>query len=773
MPGMSILFLMTTLSVTVPEAERPAEVTDTLTSVTVVSDFKQSVPLERLASPVSTVLMDDIEDMGISGPKDLSFVVPNLHIPDYGSSMTSTVYLRGFGSRMDNPVMGLYVDGIPVLNKNSYDLDMLDIRRLDLLRGPQGTLYGRNSMCGVLSVSTLSPMSWQGVKARVEYGSANTVSAGVSAYGKSKGGFAAGGMIHYRHTDGFYDNTYTGEKCDPSDALSFRLRLGKKLVPGLFFENILSASAVDQGGWPYMHYSEGVLYPVSYNDPSRYRRLNVTDGLIFKYFADDFSLFSTTGWQFLADDMLLDQDFTPASMFTINQRQKEHSVTQEFILKPGEQWHTSWWNWQTGVSGFFRHNDMSAPVTFLPDGIRTLIEDNVNSVFDNPAIPFNMQFDILDDRFDIESDFTIRSWNAAIYHESWFTVGKWLLTAGIRLDYEGNSMDYDSRASVRYSLSPFIKDRPYSIGYAGTVSDGCLEFIPKLSVLYDFGDLGGIGGLRLYAVASKGYRAGGFNTQIFSDILQNMMTSGMMADAMGAVMSQSAGRTGTSSDAPAVTAESTVYRPERSFNYEAGGNFDLSLGRQGREHVLNGSFSVFYIDCRDQQMTYFPPGQGTGRMMANIGRSRSVGAEASLNYSWRGLRAAASYGYSDARFVEYDDGTADWSGNRIPYSPSSTLFVRAGYVFGLPSDVFRSLSLSADVSGTGRTWWNEANTLFQPSYVVAGADISLEMKMFTLAFRADNITDEKYNVFYFRSVGNDFFQAAKPFRWTVSLRFEL
>lgn len=767
-------------------SEEGIEMSDTLSAVTVVTDFKQSLPLSSLASPVSTFYLNDIDDKGLSSPKQLSGMVPNLHIPDYGSAMTSSVYLRGFGSRMDNPVMGLYVDGIPVLNKNNYEFDMLDIRRLDLYRGPQGTLYGRNSLCGVLSVSTLSPSLYQGVRAELEYGSANTVSAGVSAYGVNAKGLAAGAVLSWRHTDGFYVNEYTGENCDPSDALSFRLRIEKDFTSRLHFENVLSASALSQGGWPYRHYSEGVLLPTAYDGESSYRRLNITEGLIFRYEAERLALSSVTSWQFLADDMKLDQDFTASPVFSLNQMQREHAVTQEFVLKPRGERRCRWWNWQTGVSGFFRHNDLSAPVTFLPDGISSLIEDNVNGVFQNPSIPFGMTFDLVEDNFVISSDFALMSWNAAVYHESYFTVGKWLFTAGLRLDYEGGRMDYDSGADVHYSLSPFFEDRPFSTEYAGTVRNGWLEVIPKVSVLYDASDFGGRGSLRLFAVASKGYRAGGFNTQIFSDILQNMMMSGMMSDAMSQVMpgggqggsgrpgagqGETGGAAAGGSSVP--DAMSTAYRPERSFNYEVGGNFDLSLPSCGGPLDLSGSFSAFWIDCRDQQMTYFPPGQGTGRMMTNIGRSRSIGLEARLGCSWRGLHVAASYGLSDARFVEYDDGTADWSGNRIPYSPANTLYAEAGYRFGIPSDILRSVSVTADVSGLGQIWWNEANTLSQPFRAEVGADMSLAFKMFTLSFRADNINGAEYALFYFRSVENDFFQVSRPFRWTVSLRFEI
>ena len=79
--------------------------------------FKERVPLERLATPVSVLLPSDIKSGGIVGQGRLSAQVPGLLIPDYGASLTSTIYLRGIGSRMENPSMGLYVDGIPIMDK--------------------------------------------------------------------------------------------------------------------------------------------------------------------------------------------------------------------------------------------------------------------------------------------------------------------------------------------------------------------------------------------------------------------------------------------------------------------------------------------------------------------------------------------------------------------------------------------------------------------------------------------------------------------------------
>ena len=739
------------------------EVSDTLSESYVETSVKQILPLERLASPVSVVYLNELENRCIDSPKRLSAIVPNLHIPDYGSSMTSSIYLRGFGSRMENPVLGLYVDDVPVLNKNAYDLEMLDIRRADLFRGPQGTVYGRNSMCGVLALSTLSPSSYSGIRASLEYGSANSLLARFSAYGKTKKGTAVGGGISYRHSDGFYENEYTGQKCDPYDALSMRFRVEKALRPDLYFENIFSAGVVTQGGWPYRLYDpvSGSLSPTSYNDRSAYRRLNLTEAVKLRYEARNFTLNSISAIQVLLDRMDMDQDFTERSMFTLAQIQREGALTQEIVLKPKQGWKKDWWDWQSGAFAFYKHNGMSAPVTFKRNGIEDLILHNANSnIPEDVAGGYDAPLAIMEDSFLIGSEFGINTFGAALYHESYFTFRNWLFTAGLRLDYEGNSMKYCSDASIHYRFLPTMAAwKPFTTLYQGSLTDHYVELLPKLSALYDFGRVGEYGKARAFAVVSKGYRSGGFNTQIFSDILQNMMMNGLMAD-LGVYLDD---------PGKAVKAEDTAYRPEKSWNFELGGSYDFS--RAG--HRLNASASLFYIACRDQQITLFPPGKSTGRMMANVGRSRSAGAELSVMYGFRGLSVSGSYGYTDARFTWYDDGNNDFSGNRIPYSPEQTLNVRAGYTFDFQGNAVRALTIGADCTGTGRIWWDEANTLVEPFVMLAGADMRLRFRRFDLWFRADNLTGEDYNVFYFKSVGNMFFQRGKPFRWTAGITLNI
>ena len=133
-------------------------------------------------SPVTRITPADIRRLGIDAVKDLGDIVPNLYSPDYGSRMTSSIYLRGLGSRIDQAVVGLTIDGVPFLNKDAYDFDLPDIASLSVLRGAQSVLNGRNAMAGQINIYTLSPRDFRGMRAMVEYGRANSVKAAIAGY---------------------------------------------------------------------------------------------------------------------------------------------------------------------------------------------------------------------------------------------------------------------------------------------------------------------------------------------------------------------------------------------------------------------------------------------------------------------------------------------------------------------------------------------------------------------------------------------------------------
>ena len=745
----------------------------------VVRQPKQHFGLKSQPISSSVVNAALIERERILSIKDLSAIVPNFYQPDYGSKMTSSIYVRGFGARIDQPIIGLTVDGVPFLNKNNYDFDMLDVARVELLRGPQSTLYGRNTMGGQMNVYTLSPMNYQGVRATAEYSSANTVRAKASYYGRSgngKFGFSVGG--YYNRTDGFFDNAYDNSDVDWGESSGGRLRLVGDLGRGWEIDNSASFGYNNEGGYAYALYDveNDVVGDVNYNDPSGYMRYSFSDGLVLSHAGEKVNFSATTSYQFMHDKMRMDNDLTPASLFTLVQEQHEHAFTEDIVLRSNDK--SRRWQWITGAYGFYKHIDMAAPVTLLKDGINDLILGNM---------PAQIKRFLAIDPFTISSNFDIPTYGLAIYHESSLRAGeRWRFTAGLRLDYENTKMTYDNMASVNYkfdmsAMSPMmpVLNRTVEVPFKGEEKLSYLELLPKFAINYTTG----IGDV--YVTATRGYKAGGFNTQIFSDILQNKTKTSMMADAMG--MMGGGGRPGgggmpgaaaggspsTGAGEGADNASSTTYDPEYSWNYEVGGHFSFDDAR------LTLDVAAFWIECRDQQLTVFPDGLTTGRMMSNAGKSRSRGVELSASWdvlslmSMSHLRLTANYGFTHAQFIEFNDGVNDYSGNFLPYAPQHTLSLGASYDYWIGGRLLDEVVLSASWQGAGKIYWNEENSLHQNFYSLLNASVELRKGDFSLSLWGRNLTNTDYYTFYFKSMNNNFLNHGKPIRLGATLSFAM
>ena len=739
---MKLLFALLTLAGGGPGdlAPEPVDTLQNIERVTVVAPAaKQNFSLRR--QPIASTVLGPaaIERERVLSVKDLTAVVPNFYQPDYGSRMTSSIYVRGFGARIDQPVVGVNVDEIPYLNKNNYDFDLFDIARIEVLRGPQGTLYGRNTIGGQINVYTLSPMGYRGVRASAEYGTGNTVRAKASYYGRpaERFGISVGG--YYTRTDGFFDNEYDGSDCDWGHSAGGRVRTVWEPAGGWSVDNVATVASSLEGGYAYCLYDEAgaTVSPVNYNDPNSYERLSVTDGLVIKHEGENVLFSAATGYQYLYDRMRIDNDFTPRSLFTLVQQQREHALTEDVVVRSNDA--ARRWQWITGAYGFYKHLRMEAPVTFLRDGIDDLIlgaaNDGIQSV-----MPW-AELMIEEDAFDIASNFTIPTYGMALYHESSLRAGRWRFTAGLRLDYEAARMDYDNYTAIHYRLSPMMPQfRELSMPFVGRERLDYLELLPKFAANFS------TGAGEFYVTAARGYKAGGFNTQIFSDILQNRLMAAMMED-MGMPATPS----------PYNEASATTYKPEYSWNYEAGGHLSFAGGR------LRADFALFWIECRDQQLTVFPEGTTTGRMMSNAGRSRSRGAEVSL--SWNPLAHLGvwgSYGFTDARFVKFDDGEADYAGNVLPYAPRNTVSLGATYRLHVGAGMLDDVVFNCTWQGAGRIYWNESNSLYQNFYSQLGASVELRKGDFTLSLWGRNLTGTDFYTFYFKSVGNSFFNHGKP-----------
>ena len=702
MPGMALISLLLSI-VPVQYTLRPG---------TVVA-LKEPVPLSQVASPVSSIRPELMRATGTYRPNSLSGMVPGLHIPDYGTSMTSTIYLRGLGSRMENPVLGLYLDGIPILDKNAYDFDWEAVRGVTLLRGPQGTLYGRNSMGGVLAIRTLAPSDGARPNVHLEYGTAQSVRAGAS-FTTGNHAFSA----TFRHTDGVFRNAYKQELCDPFNGLSVRWKWEKPLSDRLFASHIFSASLSDEGGFAYGLHAGGADLPVSYNDEAGYRRLFALDGTRLRWRKEKMVVDGTASLQLLLDDMCMDQDYTERSIFTLQQKQNSGAGTLEVLVRKADT--KARWQPTGGVFAFFRGNHMHAPVTFKRDGIQTLILDNANA-----HIPADIGYlSISDEEMPVTSDFDILSWNVALFHQSVYRTGSWLFTAGVRIDYEGAWMGYDCLTLLHYRFIPTMKaDKALNVPYTGSIGHSRIEVLPKLSVLYEAAE-----GLRFFSTLSKGYRSGGFNTQIFSDILQRQTMNATMKD-LGVYFDQ---------PTAIVTAEHTEYDPEEAWNMEVG-------GRWSREH-FRAEVSAYWMEVRNRQLTVFLPGQSAGRMMTNSGRGRNVGVETEAEARVKALTLRAAWSW-----CRTDDG--------VPYVPEHTLFAGASYSIDLNGCRLKG---DAFLRGAGPFWWNEEHSLQEPFSARLGACITLAFPMWEVYVRGENLTGTESHSFYFKSMEKEFFAAGKP-----------
>lgn len=726
------------------DSDMPQDSTLWLDDVTVTAIKQQSdLSLQPVASTVLTA--GQARRWNVEGLRGMSEIAPNFYMPNYGSRMTSSIYVRGIGARMDQPAVGLNVDNVPILNKDNYDFDLVDIDRVEMLRGPQSTLYGRNTMTGLINIYTLNPMTFQGSKVAATIGNGPYGKLAVSHYRKFSPSLAMSFSGNFNFFDGFYRNHYNAAKVDTEKGGSLRWKTQWRPSERISVDNTASFSLYRQSGYPYEYVGSGV---VNYNDTCFYRRNSLLDGLTVKWTGTDVTVSSITSLQYVDDNMTLDQDFLPVKYFTITQARHEWALTEDIVARGVK----CGYSWMAGLFGFYKNTSMHAPVTLKEDGIARLLTDRVNL---NPNLPIRLEW--ADPTIPLGSNFHIPVWGLALYHQSSYDVGRWNFTLGLRLDYEHTALSYNSVCNTSCDVymrnSPMpnpIKRITANIDERGRLSDSYLELLPKLTVTYD---LGLPSKSSLYASVAKGYKSGGYNTQMFSEVLQQRLMADMMSSMPG----------GASSTATPDIDAIVSYKPEMSWNYELGAHIACDDNR------VMTDISLYYIDVHNQQLTMFPDESTTGRITANAGRTRSFGAELQIRYAPTNRWIFnVSYGYTNAKFIHFSDGKVNYKGKYVPYAPINTLFGSAEYHHPIGHDW--SMAYEINCRAVGNIYWNEDNSMHQPFYALPGLTVTARCDWFSLQAWLENVSDTHYNVFYFQSMGNSFVQRGNPRRFGITAR---
>ena len=767
--------------------------------VVVIATPKENRKLRELSAATTVLSQKDMQANQVNSVKRLSGLIPNIFIPEYGSKLTTSIYIRGIGSRINTPAIGLYVDNIPYIDKSAFDFNYSDIERIDVLRGPQGTLYGRNTMGGLIKVHTKSPFTYQGTDIRMGAATYNDYNVSLTHYHRISDQFAFSTGGFYEHTGGFYQNSArNNERVDKGNAGGGRFRGIYLPKDNLKLDLNVSYEYSDQGGYPYFYTGitqEGVnkgkteereemIGKIAYNDRSNYYRNLLNAGFNVEYQAKNFILSAVTGYQHLKDRMFLDQDFTEKNIFNLTQKQKLNTISEEIVLKskPNRKW-----EWTTGIFGFYQTLNTDGPVTFKEDGVKETIEGNTNSIFENLGNKApKMSMSVLNPTLRVSGNFDTPIWNGAIFHQSTFNnlFTKGLsFTVGLRLDYEKMSMKYNSASDplnfdFNFAMGPMVitaKDLVADAAYNGKLSEDYVQLLPKFALQYEWRK-----GNNVYATVSKGYRSGGYNVQMFSDII-----TGQQAHSMVEAIKKSAefekystlieGMIGDKMPAIPEVKDATTYKPEYSWNYEVGTHLTLWEGK------LWADLAAFYMDTRDQQLSQFI-GSGLGRTTINAGKSNSYGAEASLRASLTNeLSLNASYGYTYATFTDYiineadKDGNltvkADYNGKYVPFVPKHTLNIGGEYAITCSSrSIFDRVVFQANYNAAGRIYWTELNDVSQSFYGTLNWRANLEKGNAMISFWARNFLDKDYAAFYFETMNKGFMQKGRPVQFGIDLR---
>ena len=362
--------------------------------------------------------------------------------------------------------------------------------------------------------------------------------------------------------------------------------------------------------------------------------------------------------------------------------------------------------------------------------------------------------------------------NSAVYHQS--TINDLLveglsLTVGIRLDYEKIKMNYNSSTNMPFnflfkmgSMPIEVKDLKALSTFEGGLSTDYLQVLPKFSLQYSWNKMNNV-----YATISKGYRSGGYNIQMFSEIIQGSLRNSMIdAVANTEEFSKFAGMLENFKKDGVNIKDATLYKPEYSWNYEIGSHMTMFDGR------LQADVAAFYMDTHDQQISRFAA-SGLGRITVNAGKSRSIGGELALKAQITdAFSINGNYGYTHATFTDYVvSDEVNYNGNYVPFVPEHTFTVGGQYIFRMKSGSWLdNIMLNANYKGAGRIYWTEQNNAYQNLYGTLNGRISLNKGNGQIGIWINNALNTEYQAFYFESMNRGFAQMGRPMQIGVDLR---
>jgi iron complex outermembrane receptor protein len=647
---------------------------------------KQLERAQEIPLSLSVIDRNEIQQQRLWYARDLSGWIPNLFSSHSGDGRNVTG-IRGIVTTSYDPAVATYVDGVIQFDLDTYFNSMIDVERIEVLRGPQGTLYGRNAMGGVINIITRQKTDKTTGFIGGDFGNygLQRYTASIkSPLVKDRLFLGVSGLLESHN--GFYTNAFDGSSFDKRQTGmgNYFLRYQSK-TPWSFLLNIKHQSLSNYGAFPLASSISAALekpFVLNQNAISKMSDDIFNSSLVINHRGQIVDFHSQTSFQSNSRiyESPLDGDFSPLDIVSIinNYGKPWNQVkawTQEIRLSSTLN-SVSQFSWLAGVFGFLQEEPSKQGTYFGNDaGIFGLPMSNFTSININEG----------------------KNKGYAIFGQGKYAWNKyWDVTLGLRFDREirhlRGTQELAFGNNPPFQLIPNLKN-------TATFN----AFSPKFGVTRHLQE-----GHLLFGSYARGFRAGGL-TPIGSD--------------------------------PSVP-------PLKPFDPERSDNFELGAKNEWVERGLKLNFSLFYTRVTDIQVPQLILPDAIV-VTTNEGDMRSFGGEMevsqligeNLMFTWNG-------GYTNAKFtnlsIANEDSNEELRGNRQIFTPEYTSLAMVQYQQKISNTKDLRLLMRLEWQWIGRTYFDLSNQLVQDPYHRLNARVGLQKDNWEIAFWGRNMMNTTF-----------------------------
>ena len=448
----------------------------------IVTAQKEPADLKDVPASVTAVTAETIANSGLRAITDAAIFAPNTVFTEFTARKVSNARFRGVGSSPANPAITTYLDGVPQLNSNSSNIELLDVNQIEFVRGPQSPLFGRNTLGGIVNVTSARPSlsRWTG-SVMAPFGSPGAMEVRGGMSGPLTDKLAIGAAAGKQQRDGFTTNLTTGNKIDSRDGTFAKAQL--LYQPNANWEaRVIYGYERDRDG----DYALGDLDAIRTTpfyvarDFEGFTNRDIDNTTVnVRGSGQNFTIESTTGFVKWKTEDQTDLDYTPQPLARRSNLEEDAQFTQQVRVSSPDNaplaLGSTMVKWQAGIEYFDQNYDQDAVNTLgafvlSPQlGFPVALHSPQSSIDTNGIGLFGRGTVTVNDRIDV--------------------------TAGLRLDHE------TSDAHLNTFFNPAVA--PASIV---TADDSFSSVSPQVAVAFRVTPQH-----MAYASAARGYKAGGFN----------------------------------------------------------------------------------------------------------------------------------------------------------------------------------------------------------------------------------------------------------------------